>query len=235
MTVHEETPTTLTTDDVLVDTVASGEEAQMLSDTTAVADIATTPDEADLAATTTTNDSGVPDDAPVAEVDRGPHPTIAVRIIFDGNAFDIPSGTPEIILKDNNALRRAYAMSMGMPELTQAQMDEGTDKVDGYQVRTLTLRIRPQVKGASHDAPSLLALLRHVSRLPSHSRIPHHALVHMLRGRPLTVGQAVRLDLADLCDNASEPSSTRTSGGTSLCSLLDLIPSDAEAAPADAV
>lgn len=235
MTNHEETLTTPTTNDVLEYAVASGEEDPMRSTTTALADVATTPHDADVAAMTIANDSELPDATPVAEVDRGPHPTIAVRIIFDGNAFDIPIGTPDDILRDNNALRRAYAASMAMPELTQAQMEEGSDSINGYHVRTLTLRTRPQVKGASGEAPSLLELLRHVPHLPSHSRTPQHALVHMLRGKPLTVDHAVRLDLGDLCGTASEPSSTRTSGGTSLCSLLDLIPSDAEAAPADAV
>ncbi len=167
---------------------------------------------------------------------EGPHPTIAKRIIFDGNAFDIPRGTPESIVSDNNALRRAYAAAMARPELTQAQLEEGTTVIDGCSVPTLTLRVRPQVKGASPaDAPLLAALLRRVPGIGSH-RTGHDALVrYLLHGGRMTVGQAVRYGLGDACDGAASPPSPATSGGIRLCTALDSIPADAGGALADAV
>jgi hypothetical protein len=158
---------------------------------------------------------------------EGPHPTIAKRIIFDGNAFDIPRGTPESIVSDNNALRRAYAAAMARPELTV---------IDGCSVPTLTLRVRPQVKGASTgDAPFLAALLRRVPGVRGHRR-GHAALVrYLLHGGRITVGQAVRYGLGDACDGAASPPSPATSGGIRLCTALDSIPADAGGALADAM
>jgi hypothetical protein len=165
--------------------------------------------------------------------DGAQHPTIAKRLIFDGNAFDIPHGTSDAILNDNHALRRAYATAMAKPELTQAQIEEGTTLIDDCTVPTVTLRVRPQVKGAStEDAPSVVGLLR---RIPAILNTTHddHALVRfLLRGGALTIDQAVCLDLGDRCDRAADPGPAHSYGGVSLCSQLDTIPSDAGAAPA---
>ena len=167
--------------------------------------------------------------------DAGPHPTIAKRIVFDGNAFDIPRGTPEVILNDNNALRRAYATAMARPELTQAQMDEGTIVIDGHIVPTLTLRVRPQVKGASTaDAPPITDLLKRIPAMSLHTAQVDDRLVRrVLRGGHMTVGQAVRHNLGDIFDRVAHPRSSTNYGGLNICSLLDTVPSDAAAAPAD--
>ncbi len=174
-----------------------------------------------------------PSDQP-APADTGQHPTIAKRIIFDGNAFDIPRGTPDVIVRDNNALRRAYATAMAKPELTQAQMEDGTIEIDGYRVPTLTLRVRPQVKGASPaDAPSLLGALRRVPRVHIHDQGDDALVRLLLRGERITIDQAVRHNLGDRCDRVAHPPLTTTYGGIRLCSTLDAIPSVAGAAGAD--
>ncbi len=167
-------------------------------------------------------------------VDKEPHPAIAKRIIFDGNAFDIPRGTPDVIVRDNNALRRAYATAMAKPELTQAQMEDGTIEIDGYHVPTLTLRVRPQVKGASPaDAPSLLAALQRVPRVRNRNDGNDELVRVLLRGGRITIDQAVRHSLGDRCDRVAHPQSTTTYGGIRLCSTLDAIPAVGGAAGAD--
>ncbi len=174
-----------------------------------------------------------PSDQP-APADTGQHPTIAKRIIFDGNTFDIPRGTPDVIVRDNNALRRAYATAMAKPELTQAQMEDGTIEIDGYRVPTLTLRVRPQVKGAPPaDAPSFLGALRRVPRVRIHDQGDDALVRLLLRGERITIDQAVRHNLGDRCDRVAHPPSTTTYGGIRLCSTLDAIPSVAGAAGAD--
>ncbi len=162
------------------------------------------------------------------------HPTIAKRIIFDGNTFDIPHGTPDVIVRDNNVLRRAYATAMAKPELTQAQMEDGTVEIDGYRVPTLTLRVRPQVKGASPaDAPSLLGALRRVPRVRTHDQGDDALVRLLLRGERITIDQAVRHSLGDRCDRVAHPPSTTTYGGIRLCSTLDALPAVGGAAGAD--
>ncbi len=166
--------------------------------------------------------------------DRGPHPTIAKRIVFDGNAFDIPRGTPEVILNDNNALRRAYATAMARPELTQAHMEEGTAVIAGHTVPILTLRVRPQVKGASTpDAPSITELLQRVPGMPRTGHIDDSLVRYIVRGGRMTIGQAVRHKLGDLFDAVGNPRTTTNYGGSSICLLLDTVPSDAGAVSAD--
>jgi hypothetical protein len=166
--------------------------------------------------------------------DTTPHPTIARRIIFDGNAFDIPHGTPDVIVRDNNALRRAYATAMAKPELTQAQMEDGTVEIDGYCVPTLTLRVRPQVKGVSPaDAPSLLAVLQRVPRVLNRNDGDDELVRLLLRGERITIDQAVRHSLGDRCDRVAHPPSTTTYGGIRLCSTLDALPAVGGAAGAD--
>lgn len=167
-------------------------------------------------------------------VDKAPHPTIAKRIIFDGNCFDIPHGTPDVIVRDNNALRRAYATAMAKPELTQAQMEDGTVEIDGYRVPTLTLRVRPQVKGASPaDAPSLLAAMQRVPRVRIHDQGDDALVRLLLRGERITIDQAVRHSLGDRCDRVAHPPSTTIYGGIRLCSTLDALPAVSGATGAD--
>lgn len=167
--------------------------------------------------------------------DACPHPTIAKRIVFDGNAFDIPRGTPPVIVNDNNALRRAYATAMARPELTQAQMEEGTNVIDGHTVPTLTLRVRPQVKGASStDALPITDLLQRIPALPMNmTQVNDRLLRRVLRGGHMTLAQAVRYNLGDLFDQAANPHASTNHGGLSLCSLLDTVPSDAGAVSTD--
>ncbi len=167
--------------------------------------------------------------------DAGAHPTIAKRIVFDGNAFDIPRGTPTVIVNDNNALRRAYATAMARPELTQAQMEEGTTVIDGHTVPMLTLRVRPQVKGASTtDALPITDLLQRIPALPMNmAQVNDRLLRRVLRGGHMTLAQAVRYNLGDRFDKAVNPHASTNHGGFSICSLLDTVPSDAAAAPAD--
>jgi|GEM_PF-5880993 len=155
---------------------------------------------------------------------RSSHPTIAKRFMFDGNSFDIPVGTPTDILNDDEALRRAYAQALGRPELTQAQIEKSVTEVDGHLLPVITLRARPQIKGAATDA--LPVLFEYLRRIPSSKGLGGTTSEHAIRSlleSGLTVNEAIQLGISGSCDQLMNPDASGTSRNKQVCMRLDTL------------